>query len=36
VRLVIVPGCGHFYHECWDETRAALEPFLDEVAGPKE
>ena len=36
VRLVIVPGCGHFYHECWEETRAALEPFLDEVAGPKE
>jgi proline iminopeptidase len=36
VRLVIVPGCGHFYHECWGETRAALEPFLDEVAGPKE
>ena len=36
VRTVIVPECGHFYHECWEETRAELEPFLDEVAGPKE
>lgn len=29
VSLVLLPGCGHFYHECWDETAQALEPFLE-------
>lgn len=36
VQTVLLPDCGHFFHECWDATRAALEPFLDDVAGPRE
>jgi proline iminopeptidase len=34
VSLVLLPGCGHFWHECWNETRAALESFLETHAGP--
>ncbi len=33
VTTKLIPGCGHFFHECWDETAAALEPFLDAVMG---
>ena len=36
VSLVLLPECGHFWHECWDATREAMEPFLDAVAGPRE
>lgn len=36
VSLVLLPECGHFWHECWDATREAMGPFLDTVAGPRE
>ena len=36
VRLVVLPQCGHFFHECWDQVRAELEPFLDAVAGHRD